>query len=354
MLTRAVLTSAVLNHAPTRDAVTVRFRPALGPVGRWVAVALGATLAGVVLAAAADGVLPGGPAVAVTVSRAAVDVAGVAVVGVTLLEVLLPPGDRRAAPVLARTGRVALVAAGGWLVAVLVTIVLGAAAAFARPVTALGVDELVTWATWLGAGQGMLLVACATALVAGCALVRIRRPALVPPRVVLAVALFAVITPAVTGHSGALHAYQVVAVVGVGIHVAAAAAWVGGLGAILVLVASRRGLLVAVLPRFSRLAAVCIAAVAATGVLTAAVRLPPALAHVRWEAAVQLYLATGTGQLLVAKTAALGAIGCLGWRTRRRMAASRTPLLLWAGYEVTLMAVALGLAAALTQTGSGH
>jgi putative copper resistance protein D len=35
------------------------------------------------------------------------------------------------------------------------------------------------------------------------------------------------------------------------------------------------------------------------------------------------------------------------------MAASRTPLLLWAGYEVALMAVALGLAAALTQTGSG-
>jgi copper resistance protein D len=88
-------------------------------------------------------------------------------------------------------------------------------------------------------------------------------------------------------------------------------------------------------------------------VLTAAVRLPPALAHVRWEAAVQLTLATGWGQLLVAKTAALGVIGCLGWLTRRRMAASRTSLLLWAGYEVALMAVALGLAAALTQTG-GH
>jgi putative copper resistance protein D len=182
----------------------------------------------------------------------------------------------------------------------------------------------------------------------------VRRPALVPPRVLLALALFAMITPAVTGHSGAVHAYQVVAVVGVGIHVAAAAGWVGGLGAILVLVASRRGLLVAVLPRFSRLAAVCIAAVAATGLLTAAIRLPPALAHVRWEAAVQLYLATGTGQLLVAKTAALGVIGCLGWLTRRRIAASRMPVLVWAGYEVTLMAVALGLAAALTQSGSGH
>jgi putative copper resistance protein D len=339
---------------PTRDTTATPPREAVAPVGRWTAVALGATVAGVLLAAAADGGLPATTAIAVTVSRAVMDVAGVAVVGIALLEVLLPPGDRRAAPVLARTRPAALVAAGVWLVAVLLAVVLGAAAAFARPVTALGVDELVTWATWLGAGQGMLLVACATALVVGCAFVRVRRPALVPPRLVLAVALFAMITPAVTGHSGAAHAYQVVAVVGVGIHVAAAAAWVGGLGAILVLVASRRGLLVAVLPRFSRLAAVCIAAVAATGVLTAAVRLPPALAHVRWEAAVQLYLATGTGQLLVAKTAALGVIGCLGWLTRRRMAASRMPLLLWAGYEVTLMAVAIGLAAALTQTGSGH
>lgn len=331
-----------------------RTRVALGPAGRWAAAALGATVAGVLLAAAADGVLPDATAAGVTVSRTAMDVAGVAVVGLALLEVLLPPGDRRAAPVLARTGRAALAGAGGWLVAVLFAVVFGAAAAFARPVTAVRPDELVTWATRLGAGQGMLLVACATALVACCAAVRVRRPALVPPRVVLAAALFAVITPAVTGHSGAAHAYQLVAVVGVGIHVAAAAAWVGGLGAILVLVAPRRGLLVAVLPRFSRLAAVCIFAVAVTGVLTAAVRLPPALTHVRWEAAVQLYLATGTGQLLVAKTAALCVIGCLGWLTRRRMAASRVPLLLWAGYEVTLMAVALGLAAALTQTGSGH
>jgi putative copper resistance protein D len=99
---------------------------------------------------------------------------------------------------------------------------------------------------------------------------------------------------------------------------------------------------------------VCIAAVAVTGVVTAAVRLPIAVTVVRWEAGLYLLLDTGWGQLLVAKTAALGVIGCLGRLTRRRMAASRIPLLLWAGYEVALMAVALGLAAALTQTGSSH
>jgi putative copper resistance protein D len=339
-----------------RTTTASRLREVVGPVGCWAALAVGATAAGGLLVAMSDGVatLPGATAVGVAVTRTAMVVAGVVVVGLAVLEVLLPPGDRRAAPVLERTVPAALAAAGGWLAAVLLAIVFGAANAFARPVTGVESAELVTWSTQLGAGQGMLLVACATALVVGCTAVRARRPGLVPPRVVLAVALFAIITPAVTGHAGATHEYQLVSVIGVGFHVAAAAAWVGGLGAILVLVAPRRGLLVAVLPRFSRMAAVCIAAVAATGVLTAVVRLPPALEHVRWEAGVQLLLATGWGQLLVAKTAALGVIGCLGWLTRRRMAASRTPLLLWAGYEVALMAVALGLAAALTQTGSGH
>jgi copper resistance protein D len=322
-----------------------------GPLWGWYGLALAAAVVGVTLAGDA---LPWSSATGVTVARTTADVAGVVVVGLALLEVLLPAGDRRTEPVRERAVRWELAAAGGWLVAVLLAIVCGAAHAFGRPLTALGTGELVTWTTRLGAGQGMLLTTGAALLVVACAAVRARRPGRVPPRVVLAAALFAMITPAVTGHAGTAHAYQLVAVVGVGIHVAAAAAWVGGLGALLVLVAPRRGLLVAVLPRFSRLAAVCIGAVAVTGVLTALVRLPPALAVVRWEAGAALLMATGWGQLLVAKTAALAAIGCLGWLTRRRMAASRTPLLLWAGHEVALMAVALGLAAALTQAAPGH
>ena len=40
----------------------------------------------------------------------------------------------------------------------------------------------------------------------------------------------------------------------------------------------------------------------------------------------------------------------LGWLARSRLAAGRTPVLRWAGFEVALMAATLGLAAALTQT----
>ena len=59
---------------------------------------------------------------------------------------------------------------------------------------------------------------------------------------------------------------------------------------------------------------------------------------------------TGYGALVVLKAVALVGLGGLGLLTRRRMAAGRTPVLRWAGVEVALMAVTLGLAAALSQT----
>jgi putative copper resistance protein D len=155
------------------------------------------------------------------------------------------------------------------------------------------------------------------------------------------------ITPAVTGHSATADQYQVISVIGIGVHVAAAAAWVGGLGALLVLVGPHRGLLVAVLPRFSQLATACIAAVTVTGVLTAAIHV--GAGHGGWDAGWAMLRDSGWGHIVLAKAAALAGIGALGWLTRRRMAASRMPLLRWAGFEVALMAVALGLAAALTQ-----
>ena len=94
------------------------------------------------------------------------------------------------------------------------------------------------------------------------------------------------------------------------------------------------------LPRFSTLAGYCIAAVALSGVLTAQVRLGS------WAALVL----TGYGALVIAKAVALVLLGGLGLVTRRRMAAGRVPVLRWAGVEVALMAVTLGLAAALSQT----
>jgi putative copper resistance protein D len=285
--------------------------------------------------------IPG--ALGLTLSRAGMDAAGVAVVGLALLGVLVPPRHKRASAALARADRLTVIVATGWLAAVLLVIVHRVADAAGRPATAVGAAELIAWSTGLGAGQGLVLTAATATLVLVGAVGRLHRPGLVPPRALLCAAAFAMITPAVTGHSAAADHYQVVSVIGIGVHVAAAAVWVGGLGALLVLVAPHRGLLVAVLPRFSQLATACIVAVAATGAGTATIHV--AAGHTGWHS----LPGTGWGQILLAKTAGLVAIGAFGWLTRRRMAASRTPLLRWAGYEVALMAIALGLAAALTQ-----
>jgi copper resistance protein D len=175
--------------------------------------------------------------------------------------------------------------------------------------------------------------------VLGCAVARLRDPDLVPVRIVLVIALLGMLTPAVTGHASSSASHEV-AVTTVALHVAAASLWVGGLGALLVLLGRRRELLRAALPRFSTLAGFCLGVVAVSGLLTAQVRLGS------WAA----LFGTGYGALVIAKTAALVLLGGLGLLTRRRMAAGRTPVLRWAGTEVALMAVTLGLAAALSQT----
>ena len=320
----------------------------VGPVGHWAVVAvLTAAAAG---AAAGDRGLAGATLPAL---RGAMDLAGVAFVGLVLLDVLLPRGHRKATPVLASTLRPTVAVAGVWLATALVALVASAAVAFDRSLTAIRAEELLVWATRLGAGQGLLMAAAAAGVVFAAAAVRLRAPDRVPARAVLAIALFAMITPSVSGHATTTPTYQVMAVIGIGVHVAAAAVWAGGLAALLLLVAPHRGLLVAALPRFSRLAAACITAVAISGALAALLRLSGD--HYHGDAAPWwVMLWSGWGLLLAGKLAVLAAAGGLGWLTRRRMAASRMPLLLWAGHEIALMAVALGLAAALTQTAPTH
>ena len=282
------------------------------------------------------------------VARAGTDVAGVACVGLALLGVLLPLG-RAALPggalrdltrLQADADRALVVLAGAWFTLVLLGIALRAADAVGRPLSALGAGEIVRWSTQLGAGRGMLLALGCTAVVFGCAVSRVRDPDLVPVRVPLVAALLGVLAPAITGHAGSAPDHQLT-VVTVAVHAGAAAVWVGGLGAVLVLVAPHRALLGEVVPRFSRLAGGCVVAVGLTGLLNAQLRLGS------WAAVV----GTGYGGIVVAKAVLLVLIAVLGGAARRRLAAGRTPVLRWAGLEVALMAAALGLAAALTQTG---
>lgn len=308
----------------------------------WGGLACAAALVAVVLtggaAAAALPVLLGA-----AVTRAAADSAAVACVGLTLMAALLPLGHvrppRELPDVLRGVDRAAVAVAGLWLTAVLVGVGFRAAEVYGRPLSALDAAQLATFALGLSAGRGMLLAAgCAVAVLVGAAL-RMRSPARVPQRLVLVTALLGAMAPSLTGHAGTSADHQL-AVVTVALHVAAAALWVGGLGALLVVAAPRPRLLDAVLPRFSTLAGGCLACVVVSGVLNALLRVPSLTALVT----------TGYGWLILAKSVCVVVLGGFGGLARRRLAARTLPVLRWAGIEVAVMALTIGLAAALTQS----
>ncbi|HEY0815332.1 MAG TPA: CopD family protein [Pseudonocardia sp.] len=314
--------------------------------GRWRPVGwLGLTVATAAVAA----VLAGGLAVVTlpvllgaTFTRSAADAAGVAAVGLALVATLLPLGHprppRELPGVLRGVDRATVAVAGGWVAFTLLGVGFRAAEAYGRSLGELGSTELTTFALSLSAGRGLLLTAGCAAATGLCAALRTRDRERVPPRVVLVVALLGTLTPALTGHAGTSSDHEL-AVITVALHVAAAALWVGGLGAVLVVAGPRPRLLAAVLPRFSMLAGGCLACVVVSGVLNAVLRVAS------WEALVT----TGYGLLVLAKSVCVVVLAGLGGLARRRLAAGTVPVLRWAGAEIALMGVTIGLAAALTQ-----
>jgi putative copper resistance protein D len=135
--------------------------------------------------------------------------------------------------------------------------------------------------------------------------------------------------------------------VAVALHVLAAALWCGALTA-LVLTVEHRGQWARVLPRFSQLSLVCVAALLVGGVLAATVTI---------GSVGQLY-ATGYGRLLSAKVVVTVVLVLLAYRNRTMWlpaarthrataVASRSRAVL----EVAIMAIAVTLAAALAVTG---
>jgi cytochrome c oxidase assembly factor CtaG/putative copper export protein len=138
------------------------------------------------------------------------------------------------------------------------------------------------------------------------------------------------------------------AVTAIWLHTTFAALWVGGL----VTLALSRGILssqrlAAVLPRYSTIALICFVVVAASGYVSASIRVGD------WPA-----LLTPYGVLVLAKVAAIGVLGAFGvWQRRvliskigkRKGTASRWFWVLVAT-ELAFMGVASGVAAALART----
>ncbi|SFO75602.1 putative copper resistance protein D [Geodermatophilus dictyosporus] len=278
------------------------------------------------------------------VARLAARVTGIATVGTLLFAALLLPAPGGVLPGASlRAVRAAAAWAAAWAAATALTALLTVSDLLGVAPGGLTGTVLGTFLAGTPAGRAALtvvLLAVAVALLAR----RCRRtPA---SGALLLAALAGLVVPVVlTGHSAAAGDH-VPAVTGLAVHVVAAAAWVGGLAALLVH-GRAAGDLAPAAARYSAVALACSLLTGASGLLGAWLLLGGDLAGPAAAAG------TGYGWLLLAKTAALVALGVLGWRHRRgtlpRLRAGEPGAFRrLAVAEVVLMAATVAVAVALS------
>ncbi|HVK21543.1 MAG TPA: CopD family protein [Actinokineospora sp.] len=261
------------------------------------------------------------------VVRTASEIAAVLVVG-ALLAVAL----RVDIVALRIAARVTLV----WAALALVMVVLTVADSLGQPLAGV-FDVLVP-------SIGRLPVAVAWLVVAHLAgLVWLGIRLALPPAVLLTTALVGVAPVALTGHSSAGGDHDI-ASDSLMLHVLAMSVWVGGLAALLVFARRPEG--AALARRFSSVALGCWVTVVVTGVVNALLRI-----------SIVDLVTTRYGWLVLAKVAAVGALGAFGYAHRRRtldrLDAGRPASLLRLGaVELLLMLLTIGLAVGLGRTAS--
>ncbi|MBB5785067.1 copper resistance D family protein [Nonomuraea jabiensis] len=282
------------------------------------------------------------------VVRVLLDLAAVATVGLSLLPKLLGfDAPERTEPVMLRVRPLAVLAAWAWAICALLTIVFQTAELNPGSVPTFGM--IAGYVETVGTGQGLLFSAACALAAAGIGLMAVRFGEKVPAELRVIVALFGLLPIPVTGHAVNSIWHDPI-MVSMEIHVMGAAAWTGGLAATAVFVAPHRELLAVVLPRFSRIATVCLLLVGLSGLvnglgtmaLTPGVTLPDAL------------LTSHYGVLVVIKTVLVAALVPLAAHIRfRLMPAIRggraTALAGWAAAEVAVMGLAYGVAVAITR-----
>jgi putative copper resistance protein D len=297
-------------------------------------------------AAALDGLPDPGPGTAwgLPVARVVADLAAVLTVGLLLLGAVLVPareGELRGERL--RWTRAARWSAVVWAVSVLVLAVLTLSDVLATPVSEV-LDPTLLWSFLvdIDLGRALLVQAVlALAVAVGAGLVTTTTGAGLAG--LLAVA--ALVPPTLTGHAGTSTEHTV-AVTSLMVHVVGIALWCGGVVALVLLGTSDRRSYPIAVPRFSSLALWCGVAVAASGVVSSALRLAsPSELVTSWY-----------GRLVVLKVLLIGVISAFGvWHRRRhlpRLATEPTRLLFLrvAAAEVLVMAATIGVAVALSRT----
>jgi putative copper resistance protein D len=323
-------------------------------------VLLAAAIAGVLigLLITATAALPGlaEPGVVVRyglpIVRVLLDLAAVVTVGLAILPLLIGTARPKLAENVVRGARrITIASALAWATTALVALVLQTAE--------LRLSETVTVAAiWdyvrtIGSGKALVAVSVLATLCAGLAVWSVRVGRSVPAELPAAAALFALLPLPVTGHAADWNWAQAT-MVSMELHVMAAVAWTGGLGAVVVLLATNRTLLAHALPRFSRLAAVCLAVSVVSGLFNAGAELLQRPGADLWR---DLF-ATDYGILVVLKLGCVALLGVLGANIRWRLLPGvlrhqRTALGSWAALELAIMGLAFGFAVVLARTPLG-
>ncbi|MER7503610.1 CopD family protein [Nonomuraea pusilla] len=284
--------------------------------------------------------------------RVLLDVAAVAVVGLSLLPKLLGFDDPgRTEPVLRRVRPLAVTFAWAWAICALLTIVFQTAELNPGAVPTFGM--IAAYVDGVGTGQGLLFSAACALAAAGIGLMAVRFGEKVPAELRVIVALFGLLPIPVTGHAVDSVWHDPI-MISMEIHVMGSALWTGGLITTVAFVGRHRDLLAEVLPRFSRLATLCLLLVGVSGLanglgtmaLTPGVELPGAIVTSHY------------GLLVVAKTALVALLVPLAAHIRFRLLpavrrAEATALIGWAAAEVAVMGLAYGVAVAITRASIG-
>ncbi|MQA62209.1 MAG: copper resistance protein CopD [Actinophytocola sp.] len=287
--------------------------------------------------------------VAIPLVRIVLDIAAVVTIGLCLLSVLLGYDRPKQTELIARRARRAAVAAAlVWSVSALVALLLQTAE-FQAAADAVGPGDVWDYVVGVGAGKALLIVAVLAAAHAALGVLAVRHGEKVPAEARVGLGLFALLPLPVTGHASNWD-YHDYTMISMELHVMSAVAWTGGLGAMAVLLASNRALLAHALPRFSKLATICILVSACTGLFNGIVeiQLNPTMSF--WEGTFE----TPYGLLFLGKLLCLGAIAVVGARMRWRLlpaitAQRHTAFVTWAALELTIMGLAFGFAVMLTR-----
>ncbi|MUL83191.1 CopD family protein [Mycobacterium sp. CBMA247] len=289
-------------------------------------------------AAASALAYPNSP-VAGALVRALADCAAVIALGLAAVPLL--ESNRYRADLSRRAAGPLALAAAVWLLAEVVRLTVDAAQTAGIGFWQIGVHTLADFGLYTTAGRSGLVGIAAALVVAAVAVLAPRSAT--TTAAALGAAAVGMAARTLAGHLSE----SPIGGMAVAVHALAAAVWCGVLAA-LVLTVTHRGQWARVLPRFSQLSLACVGVLLVAGVAGAVIRL---------NSPAELWT-TGYGRVLAAKVVVTAILLVLAWRNRSNWLpaarAHRSSASLSQNrslVELTIMAVAVTLAAALAVTG---